>query len=108
MSEREELEQIVYDVWMQDEPRFTAGQAADAILAAGYRKPREVTTAAELDALPVGSVVLDAEGDAWQDRGYAAFNWCNTTSGMNGGLDPELLVSTYGPLTLLHEPEGER
>ena len=31
---------------------------ADAILAAGYSKPRTITTAEELDALPVGSVVL--------------------------------------------------
>jgi len=33
------------------------------------RKPRTITTAAELDALPVGSVVLDADRDAWQMRG---------------------------------------
>jgi hypothetical protein len=31
---------------------------ADAILAAGYSKPRTITTAEELDALPNGSVVL--------------------------------------------------
>ena len=31
---------------------------ADALLAAGYRKPRTITTAEELDALPRGAVVL--------------------------------------------------
>ena len=34
----------------------------DAILAAGYRKPRQVTTVEELDALPDGSIILDARG----------------------------------------------
>jgi hypothetical protein len=33
-----------------------------AVLDGGYRKPRTVTTEAELDALPVGSVVLFNDG----------------------------------------------
>lgn len=37
-----------------------AYQDADAIIASGYRKPRTITTAEELDALAVGSVVLTA------------------------------------------------
>ena len=41
-------------------------KTADAILAAGYRKPRTITTAEELDALPDGSIVRDAKGFAWQ------------------------------------------
>ena len=32
---------------------------ADALILAGYVKPRVVTTVAELDALPVGAVLLD-------------------------------------------------
>jgi len=32
---------------------------ADAVLAAGYSKPRTITTVAELDDLPEGAVVLD-------------------------------------------------
>lgn len=32
------------------------------------RRPRVITTAAELDALPTGSVVLDADGDSWQKK----------------------------------------
>ena len=81
---------------------------ADAILAAGYRKPRVVSTAAELDALAVGSVVLDADGDAWQERGYADLNWCCTTYGRNFGMSAANLLDKFGPVTLLHEPEGER
>ncbi len=56
---------------------------ADAILAAGYRKPRTINTVEELDALPVGSVVL-CRGRSWQryeprkvDRlgFYSAYTW---------------------------------
>jgi hypothetical protein len=34
--------------------------------AAGYRKPRTVTTAEELDALPIKSLVLALDGEVWQ------------------------------------------
>lgn len=43
------------DMFSHDHNRSTL---ADAILAAGYRKPQQVTTEEELDALPPGSVVL--------------------------------------------------
>lgn len=56
-NERDELAEIVYDAWRHEEPRDTAEIAADAILAAGYRKPRQVTTVEELDALPIRSIV---------------------------------------------------
>jgi len=35
----------------------------DAVLASGYRKPRVVTTIAELDALPAGAMILDSDPD---------------------------------------------
>lgn len=45
-------------------PRFAVGikhyrSMAEGAIAAGYGKPRTITTVAELDALPVGSVVMD-------------------------------------------------
>jgi hypothetical protein len=42
----------------------TTIEQADAILAAGYRKPRTITTVEELDALPAGSMILDSDPDA--------------------------------------------
>jgi hypothetical protein len=51
MSARDELGELISS-------RHTMA-AADAILAAGYSKPRMITTAEELDALPDDSVVLD-------------------------------------------------
>lgn len=35
---------------------------ADALLAAGYRKPQQVTTLEELDALPFETVIRDSGG----------------------------------------------
>lgn len=38
---------------------------ADHLRRLGYHKPITIETAEELEALPVGSVVLDAEGEGW-------------------------------------------
>lgn len=83
MSERDELGGILMEeanangLYMGI---ITTDNMADAILAAGYRKPRQVTTVEELDALPFGSVVLDADratatrldADYWEVAGYAS------------------------------------
>ncbi|MEA5453280.1 hypothetical protein SPF06_00960 [Sinomonas sp. JGH33] len=72
-----------------------------AEVALAHRKPRTVTTAAELDALPVGSVVRS-------DAGTIACK-CEATRGVVFGDDrsfPWLKLAT--PATVLHEPEGER
>ena len=62
----------------------------------GYRKPRLVTTAEELDALPVGSVVINERGNAWQKTGR---NWY--VAGSTGGSK----TLPYLPATVLHEGE---
>ena len=43
--------------------------AAEAILAAGYRKPRTVTRVEELDALPEWSVVRSEQATIWEKLG---------------------------------------
>ena len=61
MSARDDLARIVNIGWGSDgeyEALDSTDYAiADAVLAAGYSKPRIVTTVDELEALPVGSVV---------------------------------------------------
>jgi hypothetical protein len=52
MSARDELFQLILG--------RTTTKAVERILAAGYTKPRAVTTVAELDALPNGSVIRTA------------------------------------------------
>lgn len=63
-TERDELADIIKReyrsaVTRKSDDCYTA--PADAILAAGYRKPRTITTAAELEALPFGSAVQTSD-----------------------------------------------
>lgn len=44
----------------------TANYLADELLAAGYRKPRTIASAEELDALPARSVIVESHGLACQ------------------------------------------
>lgn len=56
MSRREELVDLLADAMYMSEH-----DCADAIIAAGYRKPRVINTFWELNELPVGAVIRDAE-----------------------------------------------
>ena len=58
---------------------------ADALLAAGYRKPRTITTPEELDALPVGSIILDVENDAWQKMTSGSWSCADQVNGSPSG-----------------------
>jgi hypothetical protein len=76
---------------------------ADAILAAGYSKPRTITTVEDLDALPVGTVVLsDAYrrhvGD-WQ----VAFQRWDDGDWHRGGRAAHTLPDYIIPATVLYE-----
>lgn len=68
----------------------------------GYRKPETITTAEELDALPVGSVVL-SNGRAFQREykagGRNALDW--SAHSMAFGVTNEWLLA-HRPLTVLH------
>lgn len=81
-------------------------RAADAILAAGYRKPRMITTTEELDALPVGSAVRSAMGGFYvkdKDMGNPSDTWWSAA-----GSAAEFLTSRISlPATVLHEPEAQ-
>lgn len=77
-----------------------AARTADAILAAGYRKPRQVTTVEELDALPNGTVVMDCHGEVARKLTYG-WRVLVSESGFDAWLsDP--LEETYLPATVLH------
>ena len=91
-TERDELADLIETA--VEDPIYNAGDvppsltpmvasaAADAVLAANYRKPRTVTTVEELDALPVGSVILgkwlaqkwaDPDGEMWHIAGKGMY-----------------------------------
>lgn len=93
-TERDELTQIIDDRWHGY--GYNPQGAADAILAAGYRKPRTVTTVEELDALPEGTIILDTDPDALVTDGTA---WRSLLVP-----DCALRSSAVGlPATVLHE-----
>jgi hypothetical protein len=115
MSARDELAEVIAnfrDDWYKVQRKSPAGidrAEAKAILAAGYSKPRTITTAEELDALTDGSLIetkggivfqkydgWHAEGDnGWQRPGYS---WCERTR--------HFADSAHLPISILHEPKS--
>jgi hypothetical protein len=77
----------------------TAPRAADAILAAGYSKPRTITTAEELDALPYGSVILDPLGVSLHKNEFTGWRASNGAKNITA----EMLEHEALPATVLHE-----
>lgn len=78
---------------------FVPRALADAVVAAGWRPPlRVIEDRTELEALPVGTIVRDAEGDAARrdDDGY-----CWST----GGGGPQWWAALPLPAAVLWEPE---
>ena len=75
-----------------------ADHLADAILAAGYRKPRTITTREELDALPSGTAILDSDGNTnvLHDNGWVL-------PGSGGGYTSWAVAQAL-PVTVLYEP----
>jgi len=75
------------------------GGYADAILTAGYRKPRTITTREELDALPSGTAILDSDGNTnvLHDNGWVL-------PGSGGGYTSWAVAQAL-PVTVLYEPK---
>lgn len=78
---------------------FKIGEAAEAILAAGYRKPRTVDTDDDLESLPLLAVIRDADGNVHErlEWNYGpALQWVSDGA---EGRHPKL------PATVLYQPE---
>jgi hypothetical protein len=98
-SQREELAAVIESGYGDDPtdcPYDHAPAIADSILAAGYSKPRTITTAEELDALTDGAVVIDDSGDVSQLRGGF---WCSYETGPM----TNHRLAKYLPATVIHE-----
>lgn len=77
----------------------------DAILAAGYRKPRTITTVEELDDLGRNAAVLAANGAVLVNDGENDVPWASFAEDALGGpvwIDP---VDVKLPATVLYVPE---
>jgi hypothetical protein len=94
---RGELQDLVGDAAERDDDDWFM-DAANSILAAGYRKPRTVTTVEELDALPVWSVVRSEQATIWEK--FHGF-WAET---MTLGRHPSDHIAL--PATVLFEGEA--
>ncbi|WNM64536.1 hypothetical protein SEA_MIDNIGHTRAIN_49 [Arthrobacter phage MidnightRain] len=79
-------------------------RTAETLLEAGYRKPRTITTAEELDALPFGSVILDPTGLSLHKNEFTGWRASNGAK----DIDAEMLEREALPAKVLHEPEAEQ
>lgn len=120
MSARDELAKLLFvtdnhdakdpdhewEMTTRHNPNFSEAYfvMADAILAAGYRRPRTITTAEELAALGHGSVIRSEHRHYWvahkedgmgADQGWAAAGGSALTSRD---------LTSWLPATVLHEP----
>ena len=105
MTARDELENIVHDAMYPGgdrDDRMTWPRsifdAATAFLAAGYTKPRTISTVEELDALPVGAIVQDAYAVGCQRTN----KWLHHEWERIGHANPH---GPYLPATVLYEPQ---
>ena len=98
---RDQLAQIIYDTLNRKYGDFTMpDDAADAIIRAGWRPPaRTVTTVEQLDALPVGSIVVRSASGTIACR-YD--KWNAVALGVGAPFDWTVLAL---PLTVIYEPE---
>jgi len=104
VSARDELASVIVEAYGENPDMCPCEQdmdVADAVLAAGYRKPRTITTREEVEALPDGSVLLDSAGDVAHLRDGFWFSY--ETSPMT-----HHRMAKYTPATVLHEPEADR
>jgi hypothetical protein len=104
MNARDEL----FGLWLKHGVTYESDSSegrelVEAILAAGYVKHRTITTIEELDALAVGSMILDSDPDASRKR-YDGLWVCLS--------DPEWgheskIISGSLPAVVLYEPGAQ-
>lgn len=99
MTDRKELADIIKSEYVRaidrKRPQDCWDAPADAIIAAGYIKPRTITTVEELDALPEGAVILPRFGRTWR-RGLVAwdsgvYRWSSDSVASHGALPATVL-----------------
>lgn len=90
-----------WDYWELELP-ITVIHEADAgkTLDASHSNPRKLTTVAELDALPFGSVILDRSGLSLHKNEFIGWRASNGAK----DISPEMLEQEAFPATVLYEP----
>jgi len=111
---REELSGVIWAASNNVMRQEATLRYADAVLAAGYRKLRIITTTTELDALPVRSVILAANGEPFiahnYDRRDGQKKLWSTGGSSAGAFDSEWFIKPVTgaglPAIVLSEPEA--
>lgn len=116
MSDRDELAEMLANTrypnlipaWNDREDRspvkYFSRKQADALIAAGYTKPRTITSVEELDALRFQAVILDAYDTPYVCERHRTDGSRNEwkPSGMDHLLESDDVLF-HGPATVLHE-----
>jgi hypothetical protein len=79
--------------------------AAELLAEVARLTPRQITTVAELEALPMYAVVTDPDGDAWQKRYDDDQPW--VMAGLASEPEADQTLLTYAPLLLVHTPQAQ-
>jgi hypothetical protein len=82
----------------------TTTKAVERILAAGYSKPRTITTVDELDALPNGSVVLSQVYRHYLNGMDISFQRWEDGLWHRGARSTDTHPDNFLPVTVIHEP----
>lgn len=101
-TERDELSQIVFTVNNKTTIR-EADRAAEAILAAGYRRPRMIATVGELDVLSKNAVIMQPGGTVLVHDGQMEDPWASYAEDPFGGPIWTSSAHVTLPVTVLHE-----
>ncbi|MDQ0854807.1 hypothetical protein QFZ79_002918 [Arthrobacter sp. V4I6] len=111
MSARDELGKLLFTLPVSDRAAETApeimrlcDEAAEAMLDAGYRRPRTITTEEELDALPNGSVVLSQVYRHYLNGMDISFQRWEDGLWHRGARSTDTHPDNFLPVTVLHEP----
>lgn len=103
MTARDEIAEIIDNRWHGY--GYNPQGAADAILAAGYRKPRIINTVEELTVVPAMASLYSAKTKNfwfWLPKNNPALVAWGTGGGYTYETD---FIKFEGPLTVLHEGE---
>lgn len=103
MSDRDTLAKLILD---DEEVGMTPLAIADDLIERGWRTPaREITTVAEADALPIGSMVVDVFAAGCTRIGAdPVFGWVRATSALKSGRQ---YGSPHLPATVVYVPTEE-
>ena len=104
MNGRDELQALIEGIILDDRAVRT-DLIASAILAAGYRKPRTITSAYQLESLPFGSAVQTSDESDTVVLKCDISNFRNQSGYELSATD----LWRYGtrPFTVIYEPETQ-